>query len=252
MIYKSIAFFFIVVKHANVDHLVGANENSTYPNITLREDVNLLDLSVNGQLKELFSFRKIFLNVLGQYVIPLSYVLQLLKLAFNYQVYEIFEPLMEPISDLVGRTDGSQTSLLALLQILYEIEQCEKERKAAQNVKITPASKAVKDTDKKKQRGTSPPKGKEAGTAARKKSPDLGKTKLKPTKAIKDLINAAKATRIPSGKDVQIKIDQAIDEEEQERTVEELLEDLCFLLLTDPQIVCIYFDFFNIYYLLFV
>jgi hypothetical protein len=138
---------------------------------------------------------------------------------------------MEPISELVDRTDGSQTSLLALLQILYEIEQCEKERKAAQN---------VKDTDKKKQRGTSPPKGKDGTTTARKKSPDAGKAKLKKTKAVKDLINAAKGTRIASGKDVQVKTDQPIDEDERERTLEELLEDLCFLLLTDPQIVCIF------------
>jgi hypothetical protein len=147
---------------------------------------------------------------------------------------------MEPISELVDRTDGSQTSLLALLQILYEIEQCEKERKAAQNVKNPAGNKGAKDTDKKKQRGTSPPKGKDGTTTARKKSPDAGKAKLKKTKAVKDLINAAKGTRIASGKDVQVKTDQPIDEDERERTLEELLEDLCFLLLTDPQIVCIF------------
>ncbi len=164
----------------------------------------------------------------GQYVIPLSYVLQLVKFAFNYQVYDIFESLMEPISELVERNDGSETSLLALLQILYEIEQCEKERKAGQNVKNG------KDSDKKRQRSKSPSKGKETGTL--KKSAENGKNKLKKTKAVKDLIDAAKGTR----KDIQVKIDQTIDEDEDERSLEELLEDLCFLLLTDPQIVCHY------------
>jgi hypothetical protein len=47
MMHKSIMFF-VVVKHSNVDQIIGANENSTYPNITLREEVNLLDLSVSG------------------------------------------------------------------------------------------------------------------------------------------------------------------------------------------------------------
>ncbi len=165
----------------------------------------------------------------AQYVIPLSYVLQLVKFAFNYQVYDIFESLIEPISELVERNDGSETSLLALLQILYEIEQCEKERKVGQNVKNG------KDSDKKKQqRSKSPLKGKE--TATRRKSPENGKMKLKKTKAVKDLIDAAKGTR----KDIQVKIDQTIDEDEEERSLEELLEDLCFLLLTDPQIVCHY------------
>jgi hypothetical protein len=164
-------------------------------------------------------------------VVPLSYVLQLLKLAFNYQVYDIFESLMEPISELIDRTDGSQTSLLALLQILYEIEQCDKERKAAQNVKNVPANKGTKENDKKKQRGKSPPKGKDAAT--RKKSPGNGRIKLKKTKAVKDLIDAAKGTRIVPIKDIQVKIDG----DEEERSLEELLEDLCFLLLTDPQIV---------------
>jgi hypothetical protein len=134
---------------------------------------------------------------------------------------------MEPISELVDRTDGSQISLLALLQILYEIEQCEKERKAIQNIKNTPSNKGGKDTDKKKQQSKSPPTGKT--TSTRKKSPEGGKTKLKKTKAVRDLIDAAKGT--------QSKDDQQIDEDEQERTLEELLEDLCFLLLTDPQIV---------------
>ncbi len=40
--------FFCVVKHANVDQIVGANENTTYPNITLRQDISLLDLAVSG------------------------------------------------------------------------------------------------------------------------------------------------------------------------------------------------------------
>jgi hypothetical protein len=40
--------FFLIVKHANVDQIIGANENTVYPNITLKEDVNLLDLAVNG------------------------------------------------------------------------------------------------------------------------------------------------------------------------------------------------------------
>jgi len=143
---------------------------------------------------------------------------------------------MEPISELIDRTDGNQTSLLALLQILYEIEQCEKERKIPQNVKNVPSNKGGKDIDKKRQRSSkSPPKGKDGTT--RKKSPDTGKIKLKKTKAVKDLIDAAKGTRSVPSKDIQIKIDQPTDVDEQEPSVEELLEDLCFLLLTDSQIV---------------
>lgn len=177
---------------------------------------------------------------IGQYVIPLSYVLQLLKLAFNYQVYDIFESLMEPISEIIDRTDGNQTSLLALLQILHEIEQCEKQRKVAQNVKNLPGNKGGKDNDKKKQRSSkSPPKDRDG--AARKRSPDVGKPKMKKTKAVKDLIDAAKGTRIIPNKGTPASTDQPIDEDEQERSIEELLEDLCFLLLTDPHIVCIYF-----------
>ncbi|CAF3330500.1 unnamed protein product [Rotaria sp. Silwood1] len=213
------AQYILQVKHANVDQIAGANENSTYPNITLKQDVSLIDLAVNGQ-----------------YVIPLSYVLQLLKLAFNYQVYDIFESLMEPISELVDRTDGSQMSLLALLQILYEIEQCERERKPTQNSKNLSTNKGGKDNDKKKQkqRSKSPGKGKDVG--ARKRSPDNGKGKLKKTKAVKDLIDAAKATRIVPVKEVKVQIDQPINEDDEERSVEELLEDLCFLLLTDSRI----------------
>jgi len=143
---------------------------------------------------------------------------------------------MEPISELVVRTDGSQTSLLALLQILYEIEQCEKERKTVQNAKNLPANRGGKDNDTRKQRSSkSPPKGKEAAT--HKKSPEGAKSKLKKAKAIKDLIDAAKGKRISPNKDVQVKIDEPMDEDEQDPTLEELLEDLCFLLLTDPQIV---------------
>ncbi|CAF2892388.1 unnamed protein product [Rotaria sp. Silwood2] len=213
------AQYILQVKHANVAQIAGANENSTYPNIILKQDVSLIDLAVNGQ-----------------YVIPLSYVLQLLKLAFNYQVYDIFESLMEPISELVDRTDGNQMSLLALLQILYEIEQCEKERKPTQYSKNVSTGKGGKDNDKKKQkqRTKSPGKGKDAG--ARKKSPDNAKGKLKKTKAVKDLIDAAKATRIVPIKEVKVQIDQPINDDDEERSVEELLEDLCFLLLTDSRI----------------
>ena len=39
----------LAVKHANVDQIAGANANSAYPNITLKEDVNLLDLAINGE-----------------------------------------------------------------------------------------------------------------------------------------------------------------------------------------------------------
>jgi hypothetical protein len=133
---------------------------------------------------------------------------------------------MEPISELIGRTDGSQMSLIALLQILYEIEQCEKERKTIQNTKNTPASKGGKDNDKIKTHSKSPAKGKDSVTI--KKSPEIGKNKLKKLKGVKDLIDAAKGSRTSLNKDA---------EDEQERSIEELLEDLCFLLLTDPQIV---------------
>jgi hypothetical protein len=119
-------------------------------------------------------------------------------------------------------------SLLALLQILYELDQCEKERKTAQNAKNTPGVKGGKESDKKKPRSKSPPKGKDSITA--KKSPETGKAKIKKSKAIKDLIDAAKGSRTSLNK-------EAIDEDEQARSAEELLEDLCFLLLTDPQIV---------------
>jgi hypothetical protein len=142
---------------------------------------------------------------------------------------------MEPISELIGRTDGSQMSLLALLQILYEIEQCEKKRKVVQNTKITPGSKGGKDNDRKKASSKSPPKGKDSVT--RKRSPENGKIKLKTSKSVKDLIDGAKPSRTSLNKDAQVKPDQPLDEDEQERSIEELLEDLCFLLLTDPQIV---------------
>lgn len=36
------------MKHANLSENVGANQNELYPNITLNEDVSLLDLSVQG------------------------------------------------------------------------------------------------------------------------------------------------------------------------------------------------------------
>jgi hypothetical protein len=35
--------------------MIGANENATYPNITLREDISLLDLAVGGSLNSNFS-----------------------------------------------------------------------------------------------------------------------------------------------------------------------------------------------------
>jgi hypothetical protein len=47
-----------VVKHANVNQIIGANENATYPNITLREDVSLLDLAVGGSLNCTFLLRQ--------------------------------------------------------------------------------------------------------------------------------------------------------------------------------------------------
>ena len=144
---------------------------------------------------------------------------------------------MEPVSELVDQTDDRHISLLALLQILYEIEQCEKERKAALNAKNLPTSKGSKDNNKKKrqkQTSKSPPKD-----GVRRKSPENAKNKLKKTKAVKDLINAAKETHILPTKNVQIRIDQPINEDDEESSLEELLEDLCFLLLTDSQIVCI-------------
>lgn len=222
-------FIDCVVKHANVGQIIGANQNEEYPNITLREDISLLDLAVGGNFNHYFSSTKCAQIILGQYVIPLSYVLQLLKYAFNYQVYDIFEALMEPVSELISRTDGTQTSLLALLQILYEIEQCEKARKAAQLAKNQPPG-----GDKKK-RSKSPSKGKDTGSS--KPTPEAGKSRIKKSKAVKDLINAAKGTRGQASKNKDTPIDQEINEEEQERSLEELLEDLCFLLLTDPQIV---------------
>ena len=174
--------------------------------------------------------------LLGQYVIPLSYVLQLLKLSFNYHVYEIFEPLMEPISELIERAGGGQTAMLALLQILYEIEQCEKERRAAQIAKNQPASKGGKDGDKKKQRTKSPSKGKDA--AGVKKGLGSGKAKLKKIRAVQDLLNGMKGSRTMPMKDAQVQIEAPTDEDkDDERSLEELLEDLCFLLLNDPDIV---------------
>ncbi len=139
--------------------------------------------------------------------------------------------MMEPISELVDRTGGSQTSLLALLQILYEIEQCEKERKVVQTVKNPRAVKGAKENDKKKQRSKSPPKGKDVTS---KKSSESVKEKLKTPKAVKDLIDAAKGIPSVPTTDIQVKTDQTTTEE---RSVEELLADLCFLLLMDPQIV---------------
>lgn len=183
--------------------------------------------------------------LLGQYVIPLSYVAQLLKFAFNYQVYEIFESLIEPVSELIEQTDPNQISLLALLQIVYEIEQGDKDRKTAQNTKNVGSNKNGKDSDKRKQqksRSKSPPKGKEGG--ALKKSPENGKAKMKKTKAVQELIDAAKATRTVPAKEVKILIEgEQNHEEDEETSMEELLEDLCFLLLTDPKIVCIFFTF---------
>ncbi|CAF0806939.1 unnamed protein product [Adineta steineri] len=207
------AQYILQVKHANLDQNSGANMNSLYPNITLKENNNLLELAVTGQ-----------------YVIPLSYAIQLFKLAFNYQVNDVFESMMEPISDLVDQAGGSQTSVLALLQILYEIEQCDRDRKIVQNLKNTRAVKNTKETDTKKQRGKSPSKVKEV---VRKKSPENVKEKLKTPKAIRDLIDTAKGTRSLSNTDSQANADQKLNDE---RTVEELLEDLCFLLLMDPQI----------------
>lgn len=178
--------------------------------------------------------------LLGQYVIPLPYVLQLLKLSFNYHVYDVFAPLMEPISELIERDGGSQTAMLALLQILYEIERCEKERKAAQIAKNQPAGKGGKDGDKKKQRTKSPSKGKDL--AGMKKSPGSGKMKLRKPKAVQDLLNGSKGSRTNGANDVQVQIEQMNDEEkDDERSLEELLEDLCFLLLNDPDIVRILF-----------
>ena len=37
------------MKHANLDQIGGANENSAYPNVTLKEDASLLDLAVGGE-----------------------------------------------------------------------------------------------------------------------------------------------------------------------------------------------------------
>jgi hypothetical protein len=42
------AQYILQVKHTNVDQIIGANENSTYPNITLRQEISLLDLAVTG------------------------------------------------------------------------------------------------------------------------------------------------------------------------------------------------------------
>lgn len=183
----------------------GTNSNSVLPNVILNEEINLLDLAVTGQ-----------------YIIPLSYVIQLFKYAFHYQVYEIFEPLMEPISDLVEKAGSRDMPMIALLQILYEIDQCEKERKATQLAKAQAMA-----ADKKKQRTKSPYKGKD--TASRKKSPENIKGKMKKSKAVQELLNAAKSTR-------PIKIEQPAEETiEEQQSLEELLEDLCFLLLNNVQ-----------------
>ena len=170
-------------------------------------------------------------------MIPLSNVLQLLKHAFNYQVYEIFEPLLEPISDLIEKAGGRDTALLALLQIYYEIELCEGERKAALTLKTPSTKKNTREMDKRRQRTRSPSKTKD--TPGRKRSPPFGKFKLKKTKAVQSLIDAAKGTRpVPVTEAAQAPVDQTnTGENNDERSLEELLEDLCFLLLTDPQIV---------------
>ena len=47
-------FVYILVKHANVDQIKGANQNNTYPNIILKQDVNLLDLAVSGEFNKYF------------------------------------------------------------------------------------------------------------------------------------------------------------------------------------------------------
>lgn len=144
---------------------------------------------------------------------------------------------MEPLSEIIEQNDGSQMSLLALLQILYEIEQCDKDRKSL-NAKNSISGKGAKDGERRKvqkSRSKSPPKGKESGS--RKRSPDIAKTKLKKTKAVKDLINAAKATHLTITKEVKLQTDENMDVEDEESSIEELLEDLCFLLLTDSQIV---------------
>jgi chromatin segregation and condensation protein Rec8/ScpA/Scc1 (kleisin family) len=167
--------------------------------------------------------------------VPLSYVVQLLKFAFNYQVYDVFETCMEPISELVERAGGQQTSLLALLQILYEIEQGEKERKVVQTIKNHPMGKTTKGTDKKKQRAKSPGKSKDV----RHKSPVIKKMKFKRTKAIQDLLDAAKGKRTLTKRNVHVRIDASTnkDTHDDQQSLEEALEDLCALLLADPQIV---------------
>jgi hypothetical protein len=163
---------------------------------------------------------------------------QLLKLAFNYQVYDIFDALIEPVSELVERTDASQTSIIALLQLLHEIELCEKERKVVQTKKTSVANKAAKTTEKKKpskQRDESPRK--ESDAAARKKSPTHAKAKPKKTKAVQALLDAAKQMRSVTMKDTPVKTAEAADGDSADHVLEELLGDLCALLLADPHIV---------------
>lgn len=179
-------------------------------------------------------------------MVPLSNVVQLFKYAFNYQVYEILEPLMEPVSELVERVGGHETALLALLQIFYEIEMCERERKAALLQKNQTPKKSSRETEKKRQsiKGSS----KTRDTSSRKKSPLFAKLKMKKPKAVQDLLDAAKNARPTIQKETQqLQSNQMTEEEQQkqleqhqqqqERSVEELLEDVCFLLLTDPFIV---------------
>ena len=48
------AQYILQVKHSNVHQIIGANESETYPNITLREDISLLDLAVGGSLNSCF------------------------------------------------------------------------------------------------------------------------------------------------------------------------------------------------------
>ena len=165
-------------------------------------------------------------------------MVQLLKLAFNYQVYDIFDALIGPISELVERTDASQMSIIALLQLLHEIEHCEKERRVVQTKKTSVANKAAKTSEKKKsskQRDESPRK--ESDAEARKKSLSHTKVKLKRTKAVQALLDDAKRTRVVPMKDTCVTATAAVDRDTADHLLEELLGDLCALLLADPNIV---------------
>ncbi|CAF1268835.1 unnamed protein product, partial [Didymodactylos carnosus] len=220
------ADYILQVKHANVNQIDGANLNPVYPNITMSLSMSLLDLAINEQ-----------------YVIPFPSVIQLIKNAFNYEVFDVFERLLEPLNTLIAISSPNEQKLpyqtiLSLLELLHEITECEKEQKlAAKQLQLQATGKDDDKKGKKNENRTKSPKTKKT-SKERSRSPTPATKKRKTKLKGKDVQPAQQqqidAKRVVSMKDINLTAEN--EDGEEEKSLEDYLEDLCNLLLNEGNI----------------